>query len=73
MSFTGTYAVRNGKLTKISDSIPNLQRPVYFKGDTPYFDKTARRTFNSKQEKRKWLKENGLREGGIINPDKAPE
>ena len=26
-------------------------------------------TYNNRQ----WLKENKLREGGIINPDKAPE
>ena len=74
MNKTGHYVFRDGNLVKISDDIPSLQRPVYFnRGGVPYFDKSARRVFNSKQEKREWLKKNGLREGGIINPNKPPE
>ena len=71
MSLTGTYAVVDGKVTKVSGEVPTLSRPVYFnKGGVKEFDRTARRTFESKHEKRAWLKQNKLREGGIINPDK---
>ena len=39
------------------------------KGGTKYFDKALRRTFHSKDEKKKFLKENGLRENYI--PDES--
>ncbi len=74
MSITGSYAYVDGQWQKISDDIPTLARPVYFnKGGVPAYDPSARRTFESKQEKRQWLKQHGLREGGIINPDKRLE
>jgi hypothetical protein len=74
MSKSGTYAWNGKEVVKISDAVPELERGVYFnKGGVPYFDKVARRTFQSKQEKRAWLKSNGLREGGIINPDKIDQ
>src|SRR3990172_4484619 len=70
MSNTGTYIMQDGRLQKISDAVPPLSRTVYFnKGGVPSYDPSARRTFESKQDKRVWLKENKLREGGIINPD----
>ena len=71
MSSTGTYVLTQHGLKKVSDAVPAIARPVFFnKGGVPSYDPSARRMFNSKQEKRVWLKENGLREGGIINPDK---
>ncbi|HAM40604.1 MAG TPA: hypothetical protein DCP69_04520 [Candidatus Omnitrophica bacterium] len=70
-AFTGTYAVVDGQVRKVSDSIPTLARPVYFnKGGVPSYDPSAKRTFQSKLEKRSWLKKYGLREGGIVVPGK---
>ena len=41
------------------------------KGQVSYFDKVARRTFESRKEKRQWLKANGMREcGELMNPEK---
>lgn len=74
MNQTGHYEWINNKWQKVGDLIPAIERGVYFnKGGTPGFDKSANRTFQSKTEKRQWLRQNGLREGGIINPDKPPE
>ena len=42
------------------------------KGNVKYFDRSANRWFHSRAEKRQWLTKHGLREGGLINPDKAP-
>ena len=74
MSLSGTYAIIDGKLQRINADVPSLARPVHFnKGGLRYFDKSARREFHTKHEKRSWLKQHGMREGGIINPDKAPD
>lgn len=44
------------------------------KGDLPYFDHSARRVFQSRAEKRRWLTQHGMREAGeCYNPDKAPD
>lgn len=43
------------------------------KGDLPYFDTAARRVFHSRAEKRGWLKAHGMREAGLVNPDRSPE
>ena len=41
------------------------------RGGGSYFDKAARRTFESRKEKRQWLKVNGMREcGELMNPEK---
>lgn len=73
MNLTGTYAVANGKVMKLTDAIPSLKRPVPFnKGGTKEFDVSARRTFYSKQERRSWMIANKLRESGIIHPDQPP-
>jgi hypothetical protein len=71
---TGTYLATDNGLVKVSDAIPSLARPVYFnRGGVPNYDPSARRWFQSKEDKRLWLKENKLREGGIINPKKRLE
>jgi len=68
---TGTYAVIDGVVRKVSETIPTLERPVYMpKGDLPHYDPSAKRRFESKAEKRAWLKQYGLREGGIVTPGK---
>ena len=75
MNQSGTYTwdVEREKLIRISAVLPSLKRPVYFnKGGTPEFDKSARRTFYSRQERRTWMQAHGLREGGIVNPDHPP-
>ncbi len=65
---TGTYKYIDGQITKVSDKVPHIQRPIHFnKGGTPEFDKSLRRSFNSRSEKRAFLAEKGLREGGIID------
>lgn len=67
---SGTYLATESGLVKVSDAIPSLARPVYFnRGGVPTYDPSARRWFQSKEDKRLWLKENKLREGGIIKPD----
>jgi len=69
MNKTGSYRWDGEKMIKFSDELPKIERPIYFnKGGTAYFDKTARRTFESKADKRKLLKDNKMREGGIVNP-----
>lgn len=70
MTQTGTYVLEPGQgLVKVSDAVPSLARPVYFnKGGVPSYDRSARRAFDSKAQKRAWLKAAGMREGGIINP-----
>ena len=56
------------------DEAPRVFRDAWMpKGDVPYFDKSARKTFYSRREKREWLKTHGLREGGIIHPNKPLE
>ena len=70
-NLTGTYAVVDGSVQKVSDSVPTLARPVYFnKGSVPRYDPSAQTTFESKEQKRQWLKSNGMREGGIITGTK---
>ena len=76
MSNTGTYVydAKAAQVVKVSDEIPSLARPVYFnKGGVPMYDASAQQSFDSKQEKRAWLQQHGLREGGIVNPDKRLE
>lgn len=73
MNQTGTYVHVPGEgLVMISDATPNLAASVWMpRGDIKYYDKSARRWFESKADKREWLQRNGLKEGGIIrNPDK---
>ena len=41
--------------------------------DGGYFDKSAKQYFHSKTDKRQWLARHGMREAGIVNPDKAPD
>ena len=78
MNQTGTYVYAPGQgLVRVSPPgyVPPLARPVYApKGDLPHYDRSARCKFESKAEKRAWLKRWGLREGGLItNPDKRWE
>ena len=73
MNHTGHYTYQPGQgWVKVDEEIPTLARPVYVpKGDLPNYVPSARRQFESKAEKRQWLKANHLREGGIItNSDK---
>ena len=42
------------------------------KGDLPYFDKVANRTFTSRREKRAWLAANGMREAGELIKASTP-
>lgn len=72
-NLTGTYAHLLGQgLVKVSEDVPHLASSVWMpKGDIKYFDKSARRWFESKSDKRQWLEANGMKEGGMIrNPDK---
>ena len=75
MSHTGHYEWVEGSWCKISDAIPTLAMDVYFnRGGVSRYDPSARCTFQSKSDKRLWLKRWGLKEGGIIrNPDKRWE
>ena len=74
MSDTGTYVASPQGLIKVSDEIPSLARPIYApKGDLPHYDPSAQQHFQSKAHKRAWMQQNGLREGGLINPDKRLE
>ena len=69
MSLTGTYLYVPGEgLVKVSDEVPRVtHRDAWMpKGDLKYYDKSARRWFHSRSEKRQWLKEHKLREGGRI-------
>ena len=76
-SMTGTYVYEPGQgLVKISPPgfVPPLARMVYVpKGDVPHYDPSARTRFESKAQKRAWLKRHHLREGGIIRPDTRVE
>ena len=77
MNATGTYVYIQGQgLVKVSDEIPRVtHRDCWMpKGDVAYYDKSARRKFESRAQKRAWLKKHGMREGGLItNPDKRWE
>ena len=42
------------------------------KGDVSYFDKAARRTFDSRREKRAWLRQHGMRETGELYKAEPP-
>jgi hypothetical protein len=68
MNKSGHYEYARGKgWVKTSDAIPNLASSVYFnKGGVKRYDPSARETFESKSHKRQWMKENGLKEMGII-------
>jgi hypothetical protein len=70
MSQTGTYVLEPGKgLVKVSPEgyVPNLASSVYVpKGDVPHYDPSARVRFDSKAQKRQWMKRWGLKEGGLI-------
>ena len=71
---TGTYKFREGHWVRVSKEIPKIQCGVYFnKGGVPSFDPSAKRVHQSKADKRAWMKRHGLKEGGIINPDKRLE
>jgi hypothetical protein len=76
-STTGTYLHVPGEgLVKVSEEIPCVShREAWMpKGGYRYYDKSAHRWFDSKTEKRQWLKTHGMREGGIItNTDKRWE
>jgi len=74
MNQTGTYVSTKQGIVKVSDQVPSLSRPIWApKGDLSHYDPSAKRVFESKADKRRWLKANGLREGGIINPDRRLE
>lgn len=69
MSQTGTYLYVPGRgLVKVSDEVPCVtHRDAWMpKGDLKYYDKSARRWFESRSEKRRWLKQHGMKEGGLI-------
>ncbi len=73
MNRTGHYEyVPSRGWVKMGEEIPTLKRPVFFnKGNVPEYDPSARETFQSKDHKRQWLKDNHLREGGrITSPDR---
>ena len=48
------------------------KRECWFpKTGSGYYDKSAKRYFDSKQEKRAWMRQHGIREAGeLINPNK---
>lgn len=61
--------------TPVDYTLASNKREVWMpKGDLSYFDKSARRRFESRREKRDWLTQHGMREAGeLINPNKAPD
>lgn len=66
MDKTGTYIFNKetGRVEKISDSIPSIKTPVYFPRTGGHYSESLNRHFDSKQEKRKFLKEKGYAEAG---------
>ena len=58
---------------KVSDSCPTNPEPIWCP-DGGYFDKALNRKFNSKTEKRKYMKEKGLRmDGSETKKVRGPE
>jgi hypothetical protein len=75
MNHSGTYVYEPGHgLVKISEAMPRLAASVFVpRGDVPHYDKGAMRHFESKAEKRQWMSQHGLKEGGIVTPGKRWE
>ena len=75
MNHSGTYVHMPGYgIVKVSSDVPRLAPSCFVpKGDVKHYDRSALRTFYSKAEKRVWMKQWGLKEGGIVQPGKRWE
>ena len=71
MNQTGTYLHVPGQgWVKVSEAVPRIAPSCYVpKVDIPHYDRSAMRHFESKAEKRVWMKQYGLKEGGVVKPN----
>jgi len=61
---TGTYKYVDGILVKVSDKIPSIKSPIYFPKTGGYYSESLNKHFESKTEKRNFMKKKGYAEVG---------